>query len=1051
MENGLYDQVLNVLLKRQIEASASVCQYDNLDCSDSNKYLTQYMEKVILSALGKVEADKGLVADKDKKANILAKQIRICNEIISVLSSNAICEINSFQVSSEAKRLLQVASQLQQDRLTIPDTPLALGALLTGARHDPSLVSQLQKEILSADRIDILCSFIKWTGVRILDKFMETFTSRKDTRLRVITTSYMGATDIKAIEYLMALPNTQVKASYDTKRTRLHAKAYMFHRNSKFGCAYIGSSNISNAALTDGLEWNLKISQYEQSYQWEKISATFEAYWNDKEFKSIDSAEEIGVLKRNLAKESGNVNMDSYVIPGFNIEPYEHQREILERLVVEREIEGRKKHLIVAATGTGKTIISALDYKQWRESRKAEGDKREPRLLFVAHREEILKQSLVVFRNILRDQNFGELMVGGSIPEQKDQLFISIQTYHSQKLSSVIEAEHYEYVIVDEFHHAEADTYKYLLNHISPKCLLGLTATPERADGKSVLEYFDNHISAEIRLPDAINRKLLCPFQYFGITDSVDYSGLNWQRGGYVKSDLVNIYTSNDIRSALIIEKTCKTVSDIKQVVGLGFCVSQEHARYMSEKFNESGILSDYLTAESDNEHRRRIKSRLINKEINFIFVVDLYNEGVDIPEVNTVLFLRPTESLTVFLQQLGRGLRLCEGKDCLTVLDFIGQSHRKYRFDLKLNAILSGNFGSLKNEIENYFPHLPAGCNIQLEKQASKYILDNIKAAILHSKPQIVQSIACFERDTGKKLTLANFIEHHRLKLDDIYKRSLWNRLCIEAGVRENVVIPNEEKLVKGLRRIQHIDDIEYIDRVRTWLTSENICIDSLSLRDRRYLTMCYYSLLKNQDGVLSLEDSLDKFRCNHIVVDELLGLLKVRREQLANTTLKCDVVNEMALRVHAQYTRDELLAGLGNWTFDNSPDMREGVKYLRESNCDIFLITLIKNEKHYSPSTMYRDYAISENLFHWQSQSGTSDLSPTAQRYISHKKTGHNILLFIREYKTNNGLSCPYYFLGPADYVSHNGSNPVNFIWKLRHKMPAHLLRNTSALVAQ
>ena len=1051
MEKGLYDQVLNVLLKRQIEKDADICEFDNLDSSDSNKYLTQYLEKVLLSALGLVKADKCLNTDKEKNANILSKQIRICNEIVSILSKNAICDIDSFQVSDEAKRLLQVTDELQQNKLSMPDTPLALGALLTGTRQDPSLVSQLQKEILSADRIDILCSFIKWTGIRILDEFLKSFTSREGTRLRIITTSYMGATDIKAIEFLMSLPNTQVKASYDTKRTRLHAKAYMFHRNSKFGSAYIGSSNISHAALTDGLEWNLKISQYEQPYQWEKISATFETYWNDKEFKAIDSADAISVFKRNLANESGDRSTYGYVIPGFNIEPYEHQREILERLVVEREIEGRKKHLIVAATGTGKTIISAFDYKQWRDAQKAEGRKREPRLLFVAHREEILKQSLATFRNILRDQNYGDLMVGGDIPEQRDQLFISIQTYHSKKLSEVIVSEHYDYVIVDEFHHAEADTYKYLLNHIAPKFLLGLTATPERADGRSVLDYFDGHITAEIRLPDAINRKLLCPFQYFGITDSVDYSGLKWQKGGYVRSELENIYNANDFRSGLIIKKTIEVVTNINHVIGLGFCVSQDHAKFMAERFNEFGIPADYLTSQSTKEHRRSVQKRLVNKEINFIFVVDIYNEGVDIPEVNTVLFLRPTESLTIFLQQLGRGLRLNEGKDCLTVLDFIGQMHKNYRFDLKLNFILPNKAGDLKDEIENYFPHLPAGCNIQLERQATKYILDNIKAAVLQSKRHIVQSILCFEQDTGKKLTLSNFIEHHHLEIDDIYKRGLWNSLCIEAGVRENVLIPNEDKLVKGLRRIQHIDDVGYIDRIKYWISEKSINLDGLTTRDNRYVTMFYYSVLKNQDKIASLEDSLNKIKSNQVVVSELLDMLAIRREQLTNTTLKCDVVPEMALRVHAQYTRDEILAGLGNWTFENHPDMREGVKYLRKENCDIFLITLVKNEKHYSPTTMYHDYAISEDLFHWQSQSGTSDTSPTAQRYINHRGNRHNILLFVREYKTKKGLACPYYFLGPADHVSHEGSKPVSFVWKLHHKMPAHLLRHTSKLVAQ
>ena len=335
---------------------------------------------------------------------------------------------------------------------------------------------------------------------------------------------------------------------------------------------------------------------------------------------------------------------------------------------------------------------------------------------------------------MLKDANFGELFVGNYRPESIDHLFLSIQTFNSQDFTAKTAPDFYDYIIVDEFHHAAAPTYQKLLSYYQPKLLLGLTATPERVDGKSVLPYFNNRIAAEIRLPEAIDRKLLCPFQYFGVTDTVDLNTLKWRAGGYDKGALSNLYTLSGAvanrRADLVVSSLLKYVSDIDEVKGLGFCVSIEHAEFMCRYFNNHGIPSIFLTGKSSDDERKTAKGRLVNGEIRFIFVVDIYNEGVDIPEVNTVLFLRPTESLTIFLQQLGRGLRLAEGKDCLTVLDFIGQANKRYNFEDKFAALLSNTTHSVTREIKDGFVSAPKGCYIQLEKKASKYILDNIRAS---------------------------------------------------------------------------------------------------------------------------------------------------------------------------------------------------------------------------------------------------------------------------------------------------------------------------------
>lgn len=315
--------------------------------------------------------------------------------------------------------------------------------------------------------------------------------------------------------------------------------------------------------------------------------------------------------------------------------------------------------------------------------------------------------------------------------------------------------------------------------------------------------YFGGRIAAEIRLPEAIDRKLLCTFQYFGVADTVDLTDLRWVRGGYDKSQLSNLYSLNrsiaERRADHIIRSLDKYDTDMDAVKGLGFCVSIEHARFMAEYFNSAGIPSISLVGQSADEERRTAKKRLVNGEIRFIFVVDIYNEGVDIPEVNTVLFLRPTESLTIFLQQLGRGLRLSDGKECLTVLDFIGQANRKYNFEEKFEALLSNTKHSVQHELKNGFVSAPKGCYIQLEKKAAKAIFDNIKSSF-NVKSGLVSRIATFEEDSGLPLTLANFAKYNRLDIRTIYSKYSFFRLCVAAGVREDFEESVETVLTKAM-----------------------------------------------------------------------------------------------------------------------------------------------------------------------------------------------------------------------------------------------------------
>lgn len=724
IKSGIYDALLSEALQSNLDEHIDprLIELAEVDAEDAHSAIAQYLERLLVSSLSTLRGRDAADRQRDLVDQLIATLTKELGDDWS----------EHFNLANPLRRLLAVHSS-EADKLVLrPDTPLARSALLTGTRYDPSLVSQLNKEFAQADRVDILCSFIKWSGTRLLMDSLRELTSTPHPdgpRLRLITTSYMGATDPRAIEALRELPNTEVKVSYDTKRTRLHAKAYIIHRETGFGSGYIGSANISRAALSEGLEWTSKVSQYELPHMWQKIVATFESHWNDDEFESY-GCDALPRLQEAIQREREPTNIASSDFPMFDLRPYPFQEEILDAISAEREVQDKHRHLVVAATGTGKTMIAAFDYRAW-------AGRERPTLLFIAHREEILKQALGTFRAVLRDHNFGDLLVGGSDPAQSNHLFCSIQSYKSRGLNE-FDPDKFEYIVVDEFHHAAAPSYQRLLEHVEPGVLLGLTATPERSDGLNILEWFGGEPTAEIRLPDAIDRRLLSPFQYFGVTDSEDLSGIRWQRGGYNVEDLDRVYTGNDVRAGLVMDKVRETLLDPNQSRGLGFCVSVAHANFMARFFSEHGIPSLALSAESSKEDRQTAKERLVRKEINFIFVVDLYNEGVDIPEIDTVVFLRPTESLTVYLQQLGRGLRLHDDKDCLTVIDFIGSQRKEFRFAARFRALSTDPTGRLEREIKNGFPHLPAGCSIQLERVAQQRILENVRQTLMLRRPQI-------------------------------------------------------------------------------------------------------------------------------------------------------------------------------------------------------------------------------------------------------------------------------------------------------------------------
>ncbi|MBZ5858374.1 DUF3427 domain-containing protein [Flavihumibacter profundi] len=1040
---GLYEQLINKYIfsrLNEIDRDKFYVQENEIGKAEAAQVLSHYLSNIMRIALNQISGD-----------NSIEKQIDLANSVIRVFITQLKDEeFEDDLIVAQGKILSAVFPKMDSKfsnlekhlKKITPYTGLSQSELFTGSNVGISLESEIKKEILSSDRINFLVSFIKWTGIRIFKDELLEFTERGG-QLNIITTSYMGATDFKAVEYLSTLKNTEIKVSYNTDNERLHAKAYLFLRNTGFHTGYIGSSNISRSALTNGLEWNVKVTTQEVGHIIDKFLKTFETYWHDKEFERFETEMHSEKLKSALSNEKLTDRKKSLVY--FDITPHPFQNEILEKLETERQVHNRYRNLIVAATGTGKTVISAFDYKNYKSKHSS------ARLLFIAHRKEILQQALETFRGILKDNNFGELWVDGISPGKYDCIFASVQTLNNRIESLTLSPNFYDFIIIDEVHHIAASSYRPVLNRFGPNILLGLTATPERMDGEDITKDFCDSIAAEIRLPEALNRKLLCPFQYFGITDSIDLSRVTWKNGKYVPGELTKIYTQNDKRVGQIIENLNKYLNDLTDVKALCFCISQEHAKYMAEKFALAGLKSDYLVSDSIRDLRDGMRSKLIRKEINYLFVVDIYNEGVDIPEIDTVLFLRPTESLTVFLQQLGRGLRLADGKDCLTVLDFVGNSRPEYDFDGKFRALIGKTNTSILKELEDEFPHLPLGCSIILEKKAKEYILQNIRNATSLNKNQLVNKIRNFENQTSLPLSLKNFSNFYHINLQLIYKNSNWSRLCVLAEQIEDYDPDYDSELFRAVsKKWLSCNSYTYFQFILT-LAKRNFNFDfeSFTVDEKTMCLMLYYDVWQEPGKFSSLAESIMYLGRNRLLVNEIIELMEILIDRIDFLEINIRLPYPQPLKLHSRYTRDQILAAFGFHTFNKRSEIREGVAYSVEKNTELLFITLDKSDKDFSPTTLYDDFAINDILFQWQSQNSVKPESVKGQLYINHVKLERRILLFVREKKEDEYKNTmASVFLGEAKLVEHNGSKPMNIVWELSEPMPPYLWKDSAKM---
>lgn len=1013
LEPGLYEELLTEGLQEALRDLPLSSQLMELDAAEAPLVLARHLTDALQAALESLPRNEAG----------LERQVEICNRLLALLRQEAgFGELVAGRHVSDSRLLASLhPAGAPSGPAARPTISLSQSALLTNARGEPNMLGELSKELESADRVDAIVAFVKWHGVRHLVEPLRRFFDRGGT-LRLITSTYMQGTDARAVQ-LLATMGADVRISYEMESTKLHAKAWIFHRDTGFSTGFIGSSNLSKTALVDGIEWNVRTSLKDAPVLLAQAERTFESYWHADRFEPYDPKTDFDRLRRALEPPDAP-DGEVFDLSFLDIQPRPFQRRILELLEAERHRHNRWKNLVIAATGTGKTVIAALDY------RRLHAEWNGASLLFVAHRMEILKRSLSTFRAVMRDGSFGELYVGGHRPEEWKHVFASIQSLRPDQIASMDPAA-FDVVIVDEFHHAAAPTYRALLEHIQPRVLLGLTATPERADGFDVRHWFDGRFAAELRLWEALDEQLLVPFHYFGVHDDVDLSGMSWRRGSYPESELETLYIENRERTAKILQAIHDKIEAPAQMRALAFCVSVAHAQYMADAFNTAGLPARALTGTASEGERDEAIRDLRAGRINVLTTVDLFSEGVDVPEIDVVLFLRPTESATVFLQQLGRGLRHSEGKACLTVLDFVGHQHKQFRLDRRYRALTGTTRLELEREVEAGFPGLPPGCQLNLDRVTRDEVLANIRAAIDQTS---TRALAEELRSLPPTTSLIGFLAETGLERTELYRggRS-FTGLRRVAGHLSASAPAGEHEIGRRFVSLLHADDEERLSTWLAYLRSDGSL--PTSPRRQRLLTMLHAGLFPRAKVAEGLPGRLRELWKLPELRSELIELLEHLDDTAEHQTYP--LAEEVPLAVHGRYRQHEILAAFDELTVSEWKSLQQGVHYVRSHDVDVFMVTLEKSEKHFSPTTMYRDYAISVQEFHWESQSKTSLASATGQRYVS---GSCRPIIFARERRESEaGTAGAFLCLGRASYVRHEGENPIALVWRLDREMPA------------
>ena len=1039
LPDGLYDQLLtrslDELIARGTDENARSLQALNADDAPAR------LAEVLVAQLAKILDDlEGEGGDK------LRQQLELVNFILVSLRERLGRAAESADIVAAPARILQ-AIHRQSAPPVPPETGLAAPWLFTAGKGSPALLTELRRELAACDGVDILVSFITHSGVRKLLDVLQAITAvgadgEPRTRIRILTTTYTGATEARALDALAGLPGCEIRVSLDGRRTRLHAKAWLFRRRTGFGSAYVGSANLSGAALMGGLEWTTKFTERGQPELFERARAHFETLWEDSEFQRYDPADPAhrSALREALRRESGE---DILARPTFfELAPKAYQQEMLDQLQLERD-HGRWRNLVVAATGTGKTVVAAFDYRRLCLQQGGQ-----PRLLFVAHREEILRQALRTYREVLRDHTFGALLAGGMEPESFDHLFATIDSVTSRNLLARRGAGHWYAVVVDECHRLAADRFDAFVTQVSPRILLGLTATPERSDGKPILGYFNNRPdgapAVELRLWHALEQQLLCPFEYYACDDDTDFSSVPWAQAGEVAA-LDKLVTGNHIRARLVLNEWRRLAGDPARGRALVFCVSVAHARFMAAQLDRAGIKAACVVGDTPPDERRRAPERLARGEVAALVTCDLYNEGVDLPMVDTLLLLRPTQSPVLFQQQIGRGLRLAPGKEGCLILDFVGRHRQDFRFDRLLSTLTGLPRGQLVEAVDMGFGSLPPGCHIHLQRQAREQVLGSLRRLVQHNWRRLRTELQAYAALRGRStVRLAAFLREQAIELDDLYRsagRSGWANLKRDAGLLATPAGPEDDYFGRRFGDLLHVDDPARTDLLLK-VAEPTASYAPQTASEQRLLQMLAYQVDGQTHQKGGGESFLERLRAQPEHLAELAELGEVLQSQSRLRQRAIPGLEDCPLCLHAAYGVREILTAVGWLSAERRTPFQAGVLALPDRQQELLFVTLDKREGYHA-KIAYHDYAISAERFHWQSQNAAGPQTPAGRRYLDSPGNGWGFQLFVRTAKGQ-----PYRACGPVVLEQAEGNKPMSIHWRLEVPLPGRLFREFSIL---
>ena len=1018
--------------------------------------LTDQLTQVLHSLAPAKEGDQ---LEKEAKQTRLQAQLEFVNALLVDLRQRLASKFPEQDYASNIRLLANPPQQLtaihrKRTAPTAPDTGLTAPWLFTAAKASPSLLSELRHELGSSDRVNILMSFITVSGIRKIRDILQSITAldgtgQARTQLRILTTTYIGATEAQAVDELARMPNCEVRISLDGRRTRLHAKAWIFERDSGFGTAYVGSANLTQAAMAGGLEWTVKFAERGQGAMYQQAQAHFETLWHDTEFVAYDPnrPEHRVALNIAIAKEKGGGRIDqpSNVLSFFDLTPKNYQLEMLEQLQAERQ-HGRMRNLIVAATGTGKTVVAAFDYQ--RLCREHGG---RPRLLFIAHRIEILHQALRTYREVLRDPTFGQLLSGSHPLDCPDHLFTTIESLHSNALLDRYGESYWHTVVFDECHRLAAATFEDVALRIKPAVLLGLTATPERSDGKPIALHFDSRPdgspAVELRLWHALDLQLLAPFEYFACDDSTDLRDVPWRQPNE-SAILDNVLTGNDVRARMIVNEWRRLCADPRQSKAIAFCASVRHAEFMTDQFNKAGLPARCLTGQSSPAERDAAPGALTRGELCVLVTVDLYNEGVDLPTVDTLLLLRPTQSPVLFQQQIGRGLRLSPGKESCLILDFVGQHSAEFRFDHLLGQLTGLNRRQLIESVENGFSQLPAGCHIQLQQRSREQILNNLRKLIQQNWRRMTAELQAYASLKGRhNVSLAGFLHDQALSIEDVYRgsgHSGWTSLRRAAGLIVGDAGPEEEYFGRRFSALLHSNDPAQIALMASVADAAVDDIDRSAI-DAVRLQMLAYQVDGTSARVGTGLAFAQRLKSNAYIIGELTELAQVLEANALSRSVPLPGLEWAPLCLHGHYRLNEILSAVGFLTAAKRPFFNTGVLRLKDHHVELMFVTLDKRSGFHE-TIAYHDYALSHDLFHWQSQNSAAPSTKIGQQYIQSvgdKPNGWTFQLFVRTDQDSPYLAC-----GAAQFQSSHGDRPMNITWRLEAPLPASAFSQFSVL---